>query len=222
MAAPAPRSGFVSQLLPQRFVTLAARTRRFTARHRLVAALPMIALGVAVGFGVSGHVRSLDRARQSWEHRATVLTMRHAVAAGQQITSEDVAASELPVVGIAPLAVRVVPSGAVALDDLSPGEVLLANHIVASGTNRLPGGARGVSVARHDASLDVHIGDAVQVMAIEPAIQSGDGPPRVIAARAIVVEVSDRATLVAVAESDAPLVAQAAAQDRAVLVLLPN
>ena len=222
MAGSAPRFGSVSRLLPQPFVELTARARRFAARHRFIAAIPMIAIACAVGAGVSSHVRSLDRARQSWEQRATVLTMRHAVAAGQPITADDVTATELPVVGTAPRALAALPAGAVALDELAEGEALLANHLVAGGTARLAAGARGVSIARHDASLDVRVGDAVEVMSIAPTSGGGDAPPRLVAARAIVIEVTDNSMLVAVTETDAPLVAEAAVLDRAVLVLLPN
>jgi Flp pilus assembly protein CpaB len=217
-----PRLGLVSRLLPQQVLRLTARCRRFTARHRLIAAVPMIAFGVAVGAGVRSHVVALDQARHSWEQRATVLTMRHAVPSGQPVEASDVIASELPVAGVAALSLSSLPGGAVALDDLSAGETLLANHLVAPGAGRLPPSSRGVSIARHDASLAVRVGDAVQVMSIEASHGGDETPPRIVAARAVVVEFTDASTLVAVSEADAPLVAQAAVLDRAVLVLLPR
>lgn len=210
----------------RQLVASIARCRRFSARHRVLACIPVCALAVGVGFGVNAHVRALDRARQSWEQRMVVVSVRHPISAGSAITADDISLVEIPVAGVASAALHALPAGAVALDDLAANEVLLPNHLLGTGTSRLPPGFLGVNIRLGDAALPLRIGDAVAVIAVTQSNagtdRSSGEEPHSIADRAVVVAVSDKTVVIAVAASAAAQVAEAAALDRAVLVLLAS
>jgi Flp pilus assembly protein CpaB len=223
MDGPATRLGVSLRVLTH----LVARYRRFVARHWLIAWLPVAALTAGVGFGVHRHVVALDRARTLWQDRSTVVIARHRIAAGSPISSGDVMLVELPSAGAPAAALGALPQGSIARDDLAAGEVVLTNHLLASGGGRLPPGMRGVSMARSPGSLRVAIGDTVQILAVgdgrRPVASPDDGASmsatQIVAERALVVEVSDSSVTIAVEASTAARVAAATAANQAVLVL---
>jgi Flp pilus assembly protein CpaB len=121
-------------------------------------------------------------------------------------------------------AVTDVPVGAIAVDALVPGEVVVASRLAPAGLSPaaalLPAGTRGVAVPAGTTAMPLAVGDRVDVVAMLPFDLAGpEGAAAVVAADATVVQVGEESVLVAVPEPDVPALARALAEGAVQLVL---
>jgi Flp pilus assembly protein CpaB len=137
---------------------------------------------------------------------------------GDEVAADDVRIDRVPRAFVPDGAFSSVPEGRTALVPLSPGEAVLASRLAPDGLHGvaalLPEGTRAMAVPAGPGALRVRIGDVVDVLATAP-----DGSTRVAADAAVVVDVGEATTTVAVLVRDAPAVATALTQATVTLAL---
>lgn len=188
---------------------LVARVRFEIARRRWIRWLVVAALALLAGRAVYASTSQLDRARSEWGTRRTVLVATVAHRPGDDVRADR---RELPVVAVPDGAIDRVPDGAVARRHLAPGEVVLAADL--AGHDR-PGSLAGpgevvVGLPSRTGGCPLP-GSSVLVVA--------EGV--VLVERGTVVGADAHSCEVAVEESSAPAVAEAARRDTAALAVVP-
>jgi hypothetical protein len=194
---------------------------RFPHRLRLILATrPLaywsltIALAVGTGAVVQRSAAAATDARRRWGDSRPTLIATRAIAAGELVDATDAEVRSVPLALRPDAALDALPSEPrPAVAALAVGEIVTAGRVGRGGRSPtaalLPDGARGVAVAVPD-GLPVRVGDTVDVVGTAGTLTRG----------ARVVQAGDTTAVVAVAETDAPAVARAAADGDAVLVLV--
>jgi Flp pilus assembly protein CpaB len=210
---------------------LLARARQI--RHR--PALRWLVVFAVAGLTGVLSARVVDSARAAqarWGTGRSVVVVVRAVAAGDPIEAGDVEVRPLPPAALPDAAVSDAPVGRVAVADLYPGEVLVADRLAPGGRHGpaalLPPGDRALAVPSGPGTPPLHVGDTVDVLAtydpllFDPAsdpagLTAGGGA---VATGALVIDVSDGAVTVALEPEEASLVALALAQGAVTLALV--
>ncbi|MGH9117332.1 MAG: SAF domain-containing protein [Acidimicrobiales bacterium] len=208
-----------------------ARARRLRRRPALRWLL-VVGLALLTGLFTTRVVDSARSARARWGAGHAVVVMTGSVAAGDAIEVDDVEVVSLPAAVVPDDAMTEPPIGREAVTDLFPGEVLLAGRVAPGGRHGaaalLPPGTRALAVPSGPGTPPLRVGDTVDVLAtfdpflFDPSgeraapLASAGGP---VVSGALVVDVSEGATTVAVAAADAPQVAFALAQGAVTLAL---
>jgi hypothetical protein len=188
---------------------VAARARLVIARRPWIYWSLVACLAAVAGLTVLAQVSALERARLEWGTTRAVLVADRSAGPGDEVAWRRV---ELPVAALPPGAVERWPDGGRLRQRIGEGEVLTEVDLasVAGPAGRADAGT--VVVALSDPlSHSIGIGLRVQVAA--------DG--LIVADDAVVVDVADDVTFVAVERRDAATVAAAAQQGLAVLLYLP-
>ena len=185
---------------------LLARARVFLARHPSVYWLAVSALAAVAAAIAWSAASGVESARLAWGEQRTVWVAVGEVAPGGPIV---VAERSLPAAAVPDGAAERVPTGAVAVQRLTRGEVVTDADLGTGVLELLPPGWRAVAITTDPARLPAVVGDHVSVYA--------DG--RVLAPDGIVVSAVEGVLTVAVAEVDAGDVASAAGAQTAVLAL---
>ena len=167
--------------------------------------------GLAVGAAVAthGYIDRLDAERRSWGTTRQVWLTVDDVAAGQPVRAT---ATEVPVAVVPPDALTASPDGAVARQRVTTGEILVgADVATAAGPAGLAAPGTVVVGIVDPLARNVAVGSTVQVTA--------DGV--VVCDEATVVAISDDVIQLAVPERDAPMVAAAAHDGLASILIRP-
>ena len=210
-------------LPPLPYYRLPRPLRAVIARRSLPFWLLTVIAAAATGLTVTRAVERADAAADGAERRP-VLVVTAPVPPGGRLDETNTrrahrARVELPDGAVTELAV-----GAIAIDALVPGEVVVAARLAPTGLSPaaalLPAGTRGVAVPAGVTAMPVAVGDRVDVVAMLPFDLAGpDAAAAVVASGAIVVQVAGESVVVAVPEGDVPALARALAEGSVQLVL---
>jgi Flp pilus assembly protein CpaB len=183
--------------------------------------LQVAIIGLALVTWVIVHslLAGAQAARRSWGPGTPVIVAAHRLEAGESVDASDVEARTLPAIAVPDGALREPPFGRTVVAPVERGEILVGARVTDS--HVLPAGTRGVAIPLDEGHLRLNIGDRVDVIAaFDPTDVSDGGPPAfVLAANALVADVSETSATVAVPVDDAPRVALALRQGAVVLVL---
>lgn len=185
---------------------LHVRIRSFLARHRALYWSGVAVAAAAVAATVQSHTTALERERRAWGDTRTAWVAGAALAPGDPISATQV---ELPIAAVSSAALADDPSGRVALQRVTAGEVLTAADVGDDVVDLLPGGWRGVALPVEVSTPAVHPGGTVDVVAAGV----------VLAERGRVVAVDEVSVTIAVPAAVAAAVADAALQRTAAIVL---
>ena len=185
------------------------RVRIFLALHPWWYWLAVAALAVAVAILARDRLAQVDRTRSEWGTSRTVIVTDSDHEPGDELRVSSI---DLPAAAIPPTAVVALPADARLRQRVAAGEIIVATDIADSDgpAARASPGTVVVGVIDPSAPVD-EIGVAVRIVA--------DG--LVLADRGTVVELSGEVVYVAVAASNAPVVAAAAQQRVASILFLP-
>jgi Flp pilus assembly protein CpaB len=161
----------------------------------------VVLLAVAVGLTVHRTTARAAAVTSRLGAQVTVAVAQRDVAVGQVLEPGDVALVDRPAAHVPPGARHDDPTGETVREALHEGEVVVEQRLAGgrSGAAALvPEGWRAVAVPVVDAPLPARRGDTVDVVAsFDPTLVERD-PSRIVAAGAVVVDVSDEAVTVAV------------------------
>lgn len=200
--------------------TLVRSNLAYWALSALLAAITAVVVS-----GLAGRAGSLS-ARYG-DLRTVVVAVRD-IGMGTAIEDGDVSEREVPgslVPTDAPTREGDVV-GRVAVMPAVAGLPVVEAHLAPAGSTRpgamLPAGSRAVAVPNGSSSTPVRIGDHVDVLAtLDPAAAPDLEPTFVVAAGALVVDVTESAVTVAVSPEEAKRVAYSIIQGAVTLALLP-
>lgn len=187
-----------------------AHVRSFVARHRAVYWSFVVCLMLVVGVTVSTQSRGVVRAREAWGRSIDVWVSRTDTLPGQAINTQRMAMPAAMVPGSAVTAAP--PAGSVARQHVADGEIVVSTDIGTGRLPLLPDGWRAVAIAADDTTIALAVGDHVDIVA-GGSVVSADG---------VVVEVQPGAATIGVIEASAPVVAAAALDRTAVVVIRPG
>ena len=201
---------------------LPARRRRPLHRLRILLATRPLAywsLAVLIAGGTGLIVQrvsaSAAEARRRWGVSVPTLVAIRPLAVGDALDATNVEVRAIPV-GVRPdTALDALPAaGRLVAAPVARNEIVTAARLGRSDRSALAGllptGTRGVAIPAPSGSVPVRAGDRVDVVAAQ-----------LVVADATVVQTSDGAAVVAVAEANAPAVARAVADGQVSLVLDP-
>jgi len=185
-----PLVGRALARLPHRLrVVLATRPLAYWLLTALVATV--------LGYGTYGVVAAAERTRAQFGTQAATVVATAAIGPGDALTAANTAIRLLPLALLAEGALTSLPAGAVANASIVPGEPVLRHRVGRAGDGPiaalLPDGGRGVAVPVDEASLPLRRGDQVDVVAAAVAGAGGIGAARLVARRARVADVGERA-----------------------------
>lgn len=187
-----------------------ARFRSLVARHRVVYWSVVACLMMVVGATLVIESRRVNAARDAWGDVVEVWIADADIASGAPL------AATRTTVPLAMVPARALtgdlPADAVARQHVSRGEMLVEPDIVSGRLPLVPDGWRAVAIAADDTTLELAMGDRVDVVA-GGAVLASDG---------VVVQVGAGAVTIGVAAEDAPSVAVAALDRSAVVVFRPG
>jgi hypothetical protein len=182
-----------------------ARARRTIARHPFLYWSVVAGLALALSALVVGAVRDIDAQRRSWGTTREVWVTGADLHAGDRVVA---APRELPTAMIPAAAVADDPSGRVARQSTTAGEVITTADVTGDGVAALlPADSVALAIA-NTAGATLRIGDSVVVFESGRRLAAG-----------LVVATTEEAVMVAVDESVAPAVSQAALDGTAVVGL---
>lgn len=198
--------------------------RRSSAAHWALAVVMGIVTTVAVARSLGQSRALIDR----YGYPVTVVVAERDLEMGDVVEAADVVERLLPSSAV-PTSVYRQSSEVVGRTVLAPavaGLPLVRRHLApesAAGIGALlQSGLRAVSVPRNDSSVPVIRGDRVDVLAtLDPAAAPGLEPTFAVARRAVVLDVSEAAAVVAVSPEEAKRVAYAVAQGVVTLAIVP-
>ncbi len=192
------------------FVSGLRRSRR--ARSLITASLAIVAGSVTIGA-----LASAAATRNTYGERQSMPVARHDLEVGHVIDERDVAWRTLPI-ALTAGSTAVEPIGRTVIEPVVGGEVLLTRRLSGSTdlgrAGAIPRTSRAISLERTELTPPLRPGDEVDLLTA-----SSRSGATTIARRARVLEVSDRAIVVIVAESETSAVARAAL-DSTVLIAL--
>jgi Flp pilus assembly protein CpaB len=201
---------------------LLARRRRPIHRLRILLAIrPLaywsLAVLVAGGTGLIVHrvSASAAEARRRWGESVPTLVAIRPLAVGDALDATNVEVRAIPV-GVRPdTALDALPvAGRLVTAPVARNEIVTAARLGRGDRSALAGllppGTRGVAIPAPPGAVPVRTGDRVDVVAAQLVVPN-----------ATVVQTSESAVVVAVAEADAPAVARAVADGQVSLVLAP-
>ena len=191
---------------------LIPRIRIVFARHPFAYWACVATFSLWVAISVNSALAGAQHQRESWGHSEAVLVATKPVEPGELLTSA-VALRDIPIALKPPAALGALPSGATARQRIEVGEVLVGLDI-GHGDGplaMLPDNWLAL-VVESDNSPMFSIGDSAVVLA----------GGQIIAADAIVIEVTDRGVVVGVPSDSAGPVADAANQHIATVALSAN
>lgn len=154
-------------------------------------------------------VRSVEAQRQTWGDTATVYVATAPLARGDPLDGATVARA-FPMAVVPEGAVDAVPAAAVARHDIGTGELLSAHDIT---------DARGARSLAPDGWPTVAVVEPIPTGATTGATVTIAADGAVLAEAGVIVGRHGDAVLVAVPDEDAPAVAAAAVESRAVLLV---
>jgi hypothetical protein len=180
-----------------------------------------LTVGTVTLLAVNGTVRAADARRAAWGESGRVVVATRSVVPGESLGPSNTRTERRPLAVLPEGALTALPQPAVASAGIAAGEVVVAARLAGRGrapAGLLPAGTRGVAVPVGGTGLPLAVGDTVDVFA--PLAGPGATPERV-AARAVVVHVTEEAVVVAVPDDRATVVAGALADGAVVLALAP-
>lgn len=192
---------------------LVARLRMWLARHPWARWVVVAVAASISGILMARHGAAVERERAAWGTAVQVVVATAELTPGTPISAAVVSLAPWPEALVSEDALRAVPAGAVARQRVARGEVLHHHDVAASGSASalLPAGTEGVGVPVGLSRAGV--GDVVSVVADGRRLAGGT----VVALND--AEVVGPVALVALAPSNAPAVATASREGRAVLVV---
>jgi Flp pilus assembly protein CpaB len=220
---PAPATAFPS--VARAMARLPHRLRVVLATRPLAYWLLTALLAAALGYGTYGVVAAAERTRAGFGTLASTVVATDGIAPGEALSPVNTTTRVLPVAVLPPGSLTSVPAGAVANSFIAPGEPVLERRLGRAGDGPvaalLPDGGRGVAVPVDETSLPLRRGDQVDVVAaVGAGVDAGStGRAQLVAKRARVADVGERAVVVAVDEAELPAVAQALVDGGVVLAL---
>jgi Flp pilus assembly protein CpaB len=199
---------------PRRRIRIGLALRRRPALRWALVALTAGGAGLAVTNALS----RAEAARAAWGSPERVLVATRDLEVGRQIRSEDVELVDRPT-ALVPSGATDDPIGRIVHSPVFDGEVVVDGRLAQPGQRglaaRVPPGQRAVAIPREPGTTpDLEAGQRVDLIVVLPPDASGvdSGPPGlVVAAGAVVVDVAEEATTIAVDEEDATRVAVALA-----------
>ncbi len=192
---------------------------------RWAATAGLVAASVALVTAASGRAERLEAAYGS---RRRVPVARHDLAVGHVLDADDIEWRDLPPAGVPSDVVAGSPVGHTVVDRVARGEVIGDLRIAPGGLSPLAAavgpGQRAVALPHPDGGLALAVGDRVDILAgRRMAGDLTDAPDQgaSVVARAVpVLAVGAGDVVVAVRDSDAPVVADAVSQATPVLALV--
>jgi Flp pilus assembly protein CpaB len=182
-------------------------------------------LAIATGVAVSALVERADAAFARYGTSRRVAVASHDLAEGETIGPGDVELRQVPSGLVPDGAVEQIPTGQTVRAPVYEGEVVVAARLAPAGLTGtaalLPPGTRAIAVPVDVASsLELDIGDAVDVLvALDPSVAS-DEPAVTVARGAPVVALGEAAVTIAVTADEAPRLAFALSQGTVTLALV--
>lgn len=188
---------------------IVVRARRVLVVHPWIHWAVCVGLAVAAAFATHGYIARLDAERRSWGSTRQVWVTEGDVAAGAPMRAT---ATEVPIALVPPGAVTEPPDGAIARQRVTAGEIVVgADVATAAGPAGLAAPGTVVVGLVDPLARNVAVGSTVQV--------SADGV--VVCDEATVAAISDEVIQLAVPERDAPIVAAAAHDGLASILIRP-
>ncbi len=185
--------------------------------------LATAALAALTGAVANGLVTRADDDRRQWGEVRRAVVVTGAVARGDEIGPNDVVERELPRALVPVDALAVAPVGRLAIVDLFPGEVVLADRVAPDGLRGvaalLPPGSRALAVPAGPGTPPLEQGDMVDVLVTIDPGGDREEPTFPVVEAAAVVAVDDTGATIAVPSADAPRVAFALTAGRVTLAL---
>jgi hypothetical protein len=154
----------------------------------------------------AGKLDAVDDARRSWGESADVWVAAAGAAPGDALVAQI---RSLPHAMVPAGAVAADPTGRLAVQRLTPDEVVTTADVGDGPLALLPHGWQGVAFSADETTIRVRAGDTVAVVA--------DGV--VVVTRGVVLATSDRSVTVGVPAADAPAAALASRTQSAALTL---
>lgn len=210
-------------LPPLPYYRLPRPLRAVVGRRSLPFWLLTAVAATVTGLTVARAVERADAAAETSERRP-VLVVAAPVPPGGRLDDTNTTIAQRARADLPDGAITAVPVGAIAVDALVPGEVVVASRLAPAGLSPaaalLPAGTRGVAVPVGTTAMPLAVGDRVDVVAMLPFDLAGpDGAAAVVAAGAPVVQVGEESVVVAVPEAEVPALARALAEGSVQLVL---
>lgn len=165
-----------------------------------------VSLGIVATASTAALLANLVSASEALGRTVRVAVAVAPLAPGDSVATATVVLRSLPAAAVPSTALTVVPVDAVLRQHVAPGEVLTAADLASEGAN-LPDGWRTVAIAGRGAFPPLEPGALVDVIA----------GSAVLAAGAVVIDVTEGGIVVAVPAESAPAVATAAAAGEATL-----
>lgn len=201
---------------------------RAVARSNLAYWAVAVAVALATTLLVAGLAGRASSLSSRYGALRPVVVADRDIGLGRVIEADDVSERQVPaslVPGDAPdredeVLGRVVVAPAVAGLPLVPGHLAPTGSVGLSAL--VPDGSRAVAVPNSSSATPVRAGDRVDVLAtLDPAAAPDLEPTFVVAAAAVVVDVTESAVTVAVSPDEAKRVAYSTVQGAVTLSLLP-
>lgn len=210
-------------LPPPLYCRLPRPLRAVIARRSLPFWLLTVMATATTGLTVTRAVERADAAADAAEPRP-VLVVAAPVPPGGRLDETNTTRAHRARADLPDGAVTELVAGAIAIDALVPGEVVVASRLAPTGLSPaaalLPPGTRGVAVPAGVTAIPVAVGDRVDVVATLPFDLAGPGDAAaVVASGAVVVQVGEESVMVAVPEAGVPALARALAEGSVQLVL---
>ncbi len=188
---------------------IVVRTRRALAAHPWIHWAVCVGLAIAAAVATHGYIARLDAERRAWGTTRTVWVTVGDVAAGQPVRAT---AADVPAALVPPGAVTEPPGDAVARQRVTAGEIVVdADVAAAAGPAGLAEPGTVIVGIVDPLARNVAVGSTVQATA--------DGV--IVCDEATVVAISDDVIQLAVPERDAPIVAAAAHDGLASILIVP-
>ncbi len=193
------------------FTTLLNALIRALQIQRRVQLIAVLIVSVVIGFLVARTVHATRATQRQWASHVSVLVLSRDIAAGEVLSNANTSRTDLPS-AIQPInALLSLPKNARTRIALSSRTALTTSMILIDGTRaHIPAGWRGVAMPTDLVAPTVVAGDHVDVVSVDT----------VIAAGALVIEVSPKQGItIAVPADSAAIVATASRNGDASLVL---
>ena len=178
-----------------------------------------LALALVTGAFVTSVVRDAEAQAARYGSLRRVPVARHALAPGAVVRAGDITARMVPLAFLPRSPIATAPVGKTVVVPIAAGEVVLATKLAPDGLRGVAAllrpGERAVAVPIGPGTPPLSIGDQVDLLATE----RDEASTVVVAHRARIVGVDERAVTVAVRATDAPAVATALAATAITLAL---
>lgn len=185
------------------------RLRLLLARRPWMYWSAVCVLALLIGASAASTLAGVDTQRRSWGQTAQVVVANAPITTGMAL-NPLVRTTAMPIAMVPASAVRELPPGAIALQRIAAGEIVVTGDISLAGgpAALLPVGWLAITVETPDTGL-FQLGDHLVVFAFG----------QVVADSAVVVSVGENIVMIGVANEVAPRVADAANQHLAILAL---